>query len=951
MVERTDTAGALTRALTGAPADAVLDAIAASADPVPVGAELLALVEAQPAVTRDVLTTEAGRVNLVRLAGASRSIVRWLRTHPSDLHDLAGELVLAPLPGRGEMVSRALAAVSGGGDPEAALRTFRHSWYLRVALRDLSGIATLAETGASLSDLADACLEAALHIATDGDPTGLCVVAMGKHGGRELNYSSDVDVLFVAADGDDPTPACRRLLSIMAAPSSEGIVWRTDADLRPEGRAGKLVRSVAGYVSYWTRWADTWEFQALIKARPCAGSAAVGREFETEADRYVWPETLRPDALDELRAMKARAEAQVARSGGADRQVKLGPGGIRDVEFAVQLLQLVHGRHDRSIRSANTIEALGQLANAGYIAALDADVLTNSYVKLRTVEHRLQLLDEKQVHSLPVGDAALERLARVLDYRPTSDSSASAQFLDDFRLDLATVRSVHERLFYRPLLEAFAGQGDTSISPDAAEERLRAFGFADSKATRRALTSLTSGMSRQSRLMEATLPLVLGWLTDAPNPDLGLLMLERLAEGPHRAEALTAVFRESPLAAQRLCSVIGTSRPLGEAVERFPELIRMLEQDDLLADPRSEDELLEGAARQMAWRRGEAGRSRAIRRFVQRERARTGIRELLGLVDHEGVGEELTRLATACLQAALDDSGVAGPLPRVALVGMGRLGGRELSYGSDLDLVVVHEGGSAEFVRAEAVVQALVQAVGTPTVDGVAFEVDLDLRPEGRAGVLSRTVDGYRQYWGRWAQTWEFQSLLRARPVAGDAELGAEFCEAAAEVVYRDPVPASWRTDVRRMKARIEKERLPKGADAGLNLKVGRGGLVDVEFAVQLLQLEHGAAESGVRTPSTREGIARLGHFGLLDPDATARLDDAYRFASRLRDRLWLTAARSTDALPTNHVELGRLALSLGYARNPAPTLREDWRRLARRAHAVSDAILYPEDHPQTRAT
>lgn len=947
-MDPTDTAGAISRALAGTPVDAVLAAVAASADPDSVGAELVALAEAQPEATRAVLGSDAGRRNLPLVAGASRSLVRWLRTHPSDLRDLGTELVLAPLPDRDELRSRALATVTSAADPEAALRTFRHSWYLRIALRDLSMIATLSQVGAALSDLADACLEAALAIATEGSPEGLCIVAMGKHGGRELNYSSDVDVLFVSADGDDPTPACRRLLSTMAAPSSEGIVWRTDADLRPEGRSGKLVRSVAGYVSYWERWADTWEFQALIKARPCAGDSSVGEQFATAASRYVWPETLRPDALDELRAMKARAEAQLARTGTADRQVKLGPGGIRDVEFAVQLLQLVHGRHDPTIRSPNTLEALGQLANAGYIAHADAEVLANSYTKLRTVEHRLQLLDEKQVHSLPADDASLERLARVLGYSPTADAAAGAQFLDDFRVDLATVRSVHERLFYRPLLEVFAGQGDTTISADAAEERLHVFGFANSAATRRALTALTSGMSRQSRLMEAMLPLVLGWLTDAPNPDLGLLMLERLTEGSHRAEALTAVFRESPLAAQRICKVIGTSRPMGEALERFPDLIRMLlEQDDALAAPRDEDELLEGATRQMAWRRGDAGRLRAIRRFVQRERARVGIRELLGFTTHEGVGEELTRLASACLQAALDESGVPAPVPRIALVGLGRLGGRELSYGSDLDIVAVHEGDAGAFGKAEAVVQAVVRAVASPTADGIAFDVDLDLRPEGRAGVLSRTVDGYRQYWERWAETWEFQSLLRAQPIAGDAALGAELCAAAGDFVYRDPFPAAWRTDVRKMKARIDKERLPKGSDSALNLKLGRGGLVDVEFAVQLLQLEHGASTPAVRTPSTRIAIERLAAAGVLDAGGSSRLADAYRFASRLRDRLWLMASRSTDALPANHTELGRLALSLGYSHHPAPTLREDWRRLARRAHSVAESVLYPEQGSQ----
>lgn len=943
MAELTDAAGALARSLAGVPVDDIVAAVAASADPETVGAELVALAEADPDGARAVLATDVGRANLTLLAGASRSIMRWLRTHPAELPDLASERVLAPMPRREELISAATACVEAAADPEAALRTFRQSWYVRIALRDLTGIGTLAQVGASLSDLADACLEAALLIAIDGQPAGLSVIAMGKHGGRELNYSSDVDVLFVAADGDDQTPACRRLLAMMATPTRDGIVWRTDADLRPEGRSGKLVRSVAGYVSYWERWADTWEFQALIKARPCAGNVEVGRNFSAAAERFVWPETLRADALDELRAMKARAEEQVARSGGADRQVKLGPGGIRDVEFAVQLLQLVHGRHDPEIRSPNTITALGQLANSGYIAPTDAEVLATSYIKLRTVEHRLQLLDEKQVHALPTDPSTLERVARVLGFRPSAEQSASERFQEEFRLDLATVRSVHERLFYRPLLEAFAGQGAPSISTDAAEERLRAFGFADSKATRRALTTLTSGMSRQSRLMEATLPLVLGWLTDAPHPDLGLLMLERITEGAHRAEALTAVFRESPHAAQRLCKVIGTSRPLGEAFERFPDLIRILEQDDLLEQPRSSEELLEGATRHMAWRQGDAGRLRAIRRFVQRERALIGIRELLGFVQHADVGNELSRLAEACLQAALSESGVAGPLPPIALIGMGRLGGRELSYGSDLDLMVVHAGGVQEFARAEAVVQALLHAVGGRTMDGIAFDVDLDLRPEGRSGVLSRTVDGYRQYWDRWALTWEFQSLLRARPVAGDADLGAELCDAALDYVYREPFPAAWRTEIRKMKARVEKERLPKGGDASLNLKLGRGGLVDVEFAVQLLQLEHGAALPEVRSASTLDALGRLRDATIIDTDAADRLTSAYQFASQVRDRLWLMAAKSTDALPSVHGELGRLALSLGYARHPAPTLREDWRKVARRAHAVAEAILYPE--------
>jgi len=924
--------------------------IAASADPRAVDAEIAALGDAQPDATAAVLETDVGRSNLTVLAAGSRSLIRWLRTHPDMLAALASERILGPLPGRDRLVDLALETVSEAPGPEDALRRFRRSWFLQLALRDLHGLATLEEAGRSLSDLADACLHAALTIATGGAPDRMCVIGMGKLGGRELNYSSDVDVMFVSPDSEDVTGCARRLLDVMGTHSAEGIVWRTDADLRPEGRSGKLVRSVAGYVSYWERWADTWEFQALIKHRPSAGNETTGIQFSADADRFIWPDSLKPDALDELRAMKARAEDLVARGGSAEREVKLGPGGIRDVEFAVQLLQLVHGRRDASIRSPNTLAALAQLAQAGYIAHGDADILASSYIKLRTVEHRLQLWDEKQVHTLPTDEASLDRLARILGYRATPESSAAAAFWDDFRRDLQTVRSVHERLFYRPLLEVFASQGaDTAISSEAAEERLHAFGFTDSKATRRALTSLTSGMSRRSRLMEQTLPLVLGWLTDAPQPDLGLLILERLTEDRHRAETLTSVFRESPLAAQRLCKVIATSRPLGEAVERFPDLIRLLEEEEQLAATRDAEALFDGAMRQLSWREDDSGRLRGLRRFVQRERARIGIREVLGFVDADGAGEEMARLADACLEAALRTSGIHGPeIPDVAIIGMGRLGGRELSYSSDLDIMVVFSDDRGGYGDVERVVQELLRTVSSSTADGTAFDLDLDLRPEGKNGVLARTLSGYVQYWERWAETWEFQALVRARPVAGNVELGEEFMAAAAEHTYRKPFPAAWLTDVRRMKARIDKERLPKGTDSALHLKLGKGGLVDVEFAVQLLQLQRGGDHPEVRCAATREALAALTRADALDLDSAERLDSAYAFASRIRNRLWLMGQQNTDSLPANYDVLGRLARSLGYVHHPAPSLREDWRRVARRAHQAAEAVLYPEDAAET---
>lgn len=942
-------------------------AVAASPDPPQTLHTLVGIAEANPDETRAVLATDVGRTTLVTVAGASRSLALWLRTHPDELVDLASSFSITAQPDRDELCRRAHDAIAGDA-PLDALRRFRRRWFLRIALRDLLFIATLQEVGRSLSDLADACLSAGLALAADTDDVaacGLAVIGMGKLGGRELNYSSDVDVLLVAADDRDHVPVARRLLEFLGQPSPEGIVWRVDADLRPEGRSGQLVRSLDSYLAYYERWADTWEFQALIKRRAVAGDAELGERFCEAAEPFVYPRTLPPDALEGLRAMKARAEHLVTKSGMRDREVKLGPGGIRDVEFAVQLLQLVHGRHDTGIRSPNTLTALGELSTNGYIDVRDAETLSNSYIKLRTVEHRLQLENEAQVHALPAQDAQLERLARVLGHRPDASGTAAEHFLAEFRADVATVRTVHERLFYRPLLEAFAGSapdetaggapGVTVLPEQAAEERLAVFGFSNVQGTRRALGALTSGLSRRSKLMEATLPLILGWLSDTPDPDLGLLMLDNLTSQRHSAETLTAMFRESPLAAQRLCTVAGTSRWVAEAIQRFPELLLLLNDDRALADAKDLDDLAGEVERQLAWREDDEERRKGIRRFVRRERARIAMRDILGFASTQEVGAELTALAEACLRGALatvtDDR---DDLPPIAVIGMGRLSGGELAYPSDLDVMVVcgdprsggaggaGGGGGAGTTAVEKVVAEFIQTVAAPTGDGSAWDLDLDLRPEGRSGALVRTLSGYVGYWERWAETWEFQSLLRARPVAGDAELGAAFMAAAEPFVYADPYPAQRTLDVRRMKARIDKDRLPRGADASLHLKLGRGGLVDVEFAVQLLQLQHGAADPSLRTPSTLEALARCRAAGLLDAASADRMHDAYDLANRIRNRLALLRVRDTDALPADTQVLSKLARSLGHVDDPASTLREEWRRSARMAHQAADAVLYP---------
>ncbi len=433
--------------------------------------ELLGRLEADPALLDA----------LVSVLGASRALTQLCRTDPCALDALADLDHRAPPPPPGDT---------------DALVAWKRRELLRIAARDLTGRDDLEAVGGALSLMADDVW------AGVWPGTGVAVVAMGKYGGQELNYASDVDVVFVG-EGDvrAPLAAARRC-------------FRVDADLRPEGRSGPLVRTLDAFVAYWERWAQTWEFQALLKARPAAGDAAIGARFGQLAADAVWQRPFGADELREVRAMKARAEGEVQRKGLAERELKRGPGGIRDIEFAVQLLQLVHGRADPMLRSPNTLTALATLGASGYVDPGDADALAGAYRFLRAVEHRLQLWDEGQVHAVPTDGVALERLARVCGYRATEERSAVAAFMEALQDQQATARSIHQRLFFRPLLEAFGKVTLTAGAvPAPAAERLAAFGFADAVRTRDALVELTRGLTRTSRLMQQTLPLLLEWLS------------------------------------------------------------------------------------------------------------------------------------------------------------------------------------------------------------------------------------------------------------------------------------------------------------------------------------------------------------------------------------------------------------------------------------------------------
>jgi glutamate-ammonia-ligase adenylyltransferase len=806
---------------------------------------------------------------------------------------------------------------------------------------------------------------------------------MGKLGGRELNYVSDVDVLFChqPADGADPQAAgraaervARALVQGLSAVTQEGTCYRVDVNLRPEGRNGPLSRTLASYQAYWQRWAQPWELQALIKVRPVAGDRELGGRFCAQAATFVYPQRLDPETLAAIRHNKARIEASAPARADGDRQVKLGPGGLRDIEFAVQLLQLVHGRHDPALRSGSTLVALERLTAAGFVGRADAAQLADAYRFLRTVEHRLQLAQERRTHTIPADPAARRWLAATMGHRDTQSASAVEAFEADRRRHAAAVRGLHAKLFYRPLLEAF-GAVPAGLDPERAAERLAALGFANPDRAMAHLRALTAGLSRRATVLRAMLPVMLPWLAEAPDPDGGLAALRVLAERLGDRAALLGMLRDNPATAELLCTVLGASRLLGDLLARHPELLTAMADEGGLAAPRPVGELTAEATAIVGRQQDPVAAWDGLRRFKRRELVRVAVRDLAGRAAVEDVGAELTALAEACLEAGLqvaartvaEDAGrppggseglLGGPpgrpagdelggLPlRLAVLGMGKLGGGELNYVSDLDVVFCHEpaaGADAQEAGRLAlrVVRELLAGLSAVTPEGTCFRVDADLRPEGRNGPLSRTLASYQAYWDRWAQPWELQALIKARPVAGDRELAGRVRAQAWARTYPPRLDPATVAEVRRIKARVEAERLPAGADPRFHLKLGQGGLADVEWTVQLLQLRLGGTRPEVRVQGTLPALAALETAGALEPGEAGWLADAYRLCLHVRNLAYLVAGRPVDSLPTDARALDRLAGAMGEPGRQR--LLERYLRATRRARRVVMARFWEE--------
>ncbi|HUS21743.1 MAG TPA: bifunctional [glutamine synthetase] adenylyltransferase/[glutamine synthetase]-adenylyl-L-tyrosine phosphorylase [Aeromicrobium sp.] len=873
---------------------------------------------------------------LVLVMGTSQALGEFIVRHPEALSDLCSDAAVGALVGIAPDVD--------------ALRVAYRRELVSIAGRDLDGATSFVESSGELADLAMATLAAALRIASDGDPEAsacrLAVIAMGKTGGRELNYCSDVDVIFVhEGDAQVATRLASTMMRICSEHTAAGAIWEVDANLRPEGRDGPLVRTLASHVNYYERWATAWEFQALLKARYAAGDAELAAEYLAAIQPMVWDASAKPDFVDAARAMRQRVIQNIP-ANQRDRELKLGVGGLRDVEFAVQLLQLVHGRGDESLRSPTTLIALAELTKRGYVGRRDGAALEDAYEFLRTLEHRIQLFRLRRTHLMPDDAESLRRLGRSMGYRhnPADDLDK------EWRAHRRVVRRLHEKLFYRPLLEAVAAipTEGLRLTAEAARQRLEALGFSDPKRALADIQALTSGVSRRASIQRSLLPAVLDWLAESPMPDAGLQAFRRVSESLGDSPWYLRHLRDEGTAAERLAQTLGSSRYVAELLMRSPDSVALLGDDDELVPhdvDRLDLEMRQAVERSTSVR----GAARAIRRLRRRELTRISAADTLGRLDIRQVGEALSDISAATLTAALEASIASferdhGDLPtRFAIVLMGRLGGYEVGYSSDADVMFVHQpvDGAGDVEAAEAatkVATSLRAMLAAPSADP-PLEVDADLRPDGRNGPLVRSLDAYRTYYAQWSAVWEAQALLRARPAIGDPGLCAAFTELIDPLRWPEyGIPDGDVREIRRIKARVDSERLPRGADPATHFKLGRGGLADLEWTVQLLQMQHAHAVPGLRTTRTVDAIGAAAESLITAADAES-LIEAWRFVSRIRNAGFLVRGKPVASLDDLARERAAVASLMGYAESEP--LMDDYRRITRHARQVVERLFY----------
>ena len=936
------------------------------------------------------LGSHPGAVHLIaKLGGTSQFLADTLRRRPTLLPWL-----LEPGTMRQWLADELEAELDQSARafdrPEArwnALRRFKYRQLLRIGCRDILGDADLTVTTEELSRMADVCLSAAWRWAEeelrqryglprgeDGASTGLAVIGMGKLGGDELNYSSDIDLVFVYGDdgetsggsegrvpnGDYFARGARAIVEALESVTDEGYAFRVDLRLRPEGRMGGVILSLEGYRAYLAERAELWERQALIKARFCAGDAGVAARFFDLVRPFVFRPGVEPDIVAEVRGMKAQIDASLRAKGVERRHVKLGVGGIREVEFLVQALQLLYSGDDPWLRERNSLRAIFRLTERGYLPQSLGRFLGEALRFLRTVEHRLQIVDEFQTHTLPEEPAAVARLARRLGSTETP-VAARRGFEAEYR---RVTRGVHE---------AFTGffAGSPEARAEAREPALRiptytalkATGFADPDRARQNLRLVLEGRPLVPyalplrRALRAIFPVLLEALWQSPDPDEALNQFERFVAAAGPRTAYLELLAERPELLANLVKLCARGELLTQLLVTQPELLNGLADPATFAAPRRRADFRRALGPALGRHLTLSERMDRLRRLKQAEELGMTWRMFLGVTDAERFSREMTALAEAALAAAwlmaLGETMEAFGAPRDAagrmiaacIIGLGKFGGRELSTGSDLDLFVIYSGAGEtdgpERVEAhvfyDRAVEALSSILGDVTAAGVVVPVDLRLRPGSKGSGFASSVEAVGQYYREWADPWERQTLTRARLVCGDPRLGRVVRREIHALVYGPEAPPPDLKEMRLLRGRMEKE-LGKETPGRLHVKFGRGGLVDVEFITQAIQMTHGRVNPAIRSPHTVTALSEIGRAGLLPPDEAEALAGHYRFLRRVSADLRLFGARPADTLEPSGPIPARLAKSLGFPSRKE--FLEEYKRRTAWVRALYDRVV-----------
>lgn len=843
-----------------------------------------------PAIADLIENFPLGEAALLHLLAVSSVCASRLAQDPETLDWLAQSGVCASRRGFGQMRADLQSWSDGAiaANNFRSLRRWKGRQMTRIALRELAGVAPLEETTLELSQLAEICLiEVFEHWNSEfrnrfGSPSAeFTILALGKLGGRELNHSSDVDLLFVYSEEGELSPRGsyhewfnrlgKQILETFSTPDPEGALFRVDLRLRPEGSAGPLARSLESMENYYAGFGETWERLALIKARGVSGSRELAYEFLRQHQPFIYPRNPTADLLDEIAAIKRRIERDVVGRENLERDVKLGVGGIREIEFVVQALQFIHGARQAFLQEPSTLEALRALAELELIPRNEILDLDRAYRFLRRTEHRLQIEAEQQIHTVPQDPAALRLLALSLGF------ASSGLFTAALKEQMLKVRSIFERIISQKAQELSAV--DLTI-------------FKDEQRATKALSDLAKGPTafhvapRTRQAFRKLRPVLLEALAKATDPDAALNQFVRFVEAYGLRSLLFELLVTNPRLLDLIVKTFDASRFAGDLLIRRPQLLEEITRAENIDASTSLEQHLR--------RLNSCGATREeldpVRTYRQTQLLRIMLRDVLELVDPAALFTELSVLAEACLVFLSNLLGGNG----ITIIALGKFGGRELNYGADLDVVFVGDD-----IRAA---QDLMVAMAQSSGEGNISVLDARLRPDGEKGPLICSLNGYETYYRQRAQLWEIQALTRARPITGP--LQQSYIDMAQNIWRETGQQPALFDKIGDMLTRI---RLERGSGSGfLDFKTGEGGMIEAEFLVQALQMR-----TGIWNPNWNDALNALRDRAAISTDEAKTAKQSYGFLRRCETVLRRGDNKNVSTLPVDSSEQEKLARRL----------------------------------------